>query len=68
MRRYVQSGQDAGDPATRAARIRAELEYLLALPGLDIPGDSLDPYLDFLADRGKDPAHPERRHREAASP
>jgi len=34
---YIQSGQDADDPGTRTARIRAELEYLPNLPGLDIP-------------------------------
>ena len=48
---YIQSGQDADDPGTRTARIRAELEYLLNLPGLDIPPGSLDPYLDFLAEK-----------------
>ena len=48
---YVQSGQDADDPGIRTARIRSELEYLLNLPGLDIPRDSLDPFLDFLAEK-----------------
>lgn len=46
---YVQSGQDAGDPAVRTARIRAEMKCLLTTPGLDIPADSLEPYLDYAA-------------------
>ncbi len=46
---YVQSGKDADDPEVRTARIRAEMECLLAIPGLDIPVGSLDPYLDYVA-------------------
>lgn len=46
---YVQSGQDADDPALRTARIRAEMECLLTTPGLDIPAGSLEPYLDYVA-------------------
>jgi hypothetical protein len=48
---YVQSGQDADDPAVRTARIRAEMEGLLTAPGLDIPVDSLEPFLDYVAAR-----------------
>jgi hypothetical protein len=48
---YVQSGQDAGDPAARTTRIRAELQDLLAVPGLDIPPGSLDPFIDYLAEK-----------------
>ena len=48
---YVQSGEDASDPAVRTARIRAEMEGLLATPGLDIPAGALDPCLDFLAEK-----------------
>jgi hypothetical protein len=47
--RYVQSGQDAADPAARAARIRADLESLLAIAELDVPAAALDPFLDYLA-------------------
>jgi hypothetical protein len=46
---YVRSGEDAGDPAVRTAQIRAEMECLLTIPGLDIPADALEPYLDFVA-------------------
>jgi hypothetical protein len=48
---YVRSGQDAGDPAARNARIRAGLESLLAIPELDVPVGALDPFLDFLASK-----------------
>jgi hypothetical protein len=48
---YVRSGQDAGDPGLRTARIRAEAEHLLIAPGLDIPPGSLDPYFDYLAEK-----------------
>ena len=48
---YVQSGQDAGDPAARTARIRAELQDLLNIPGLDVPSGSLDPFIDYLAEK-----------------
>lgn len=48
---YVQSGQDAGDPATRTARIRIELQDLLNIPGLDVPPGSLDPLIDYLAEK-----------------
>jgi hypothetical protein len=48
---YVQSGQDSDDPTVRTARIRAELQALLTIPGLDVPPGSLDPYLDILAAR-----------------
>ena len=48
---YVRSGEDAGDPVARTARIRAEMEGLLMLPGLDIPADALAPYLDFIAEK-----------------
>jgi hypothetical protein len=48
---YVQSGQDADDPAVRTARIRAEMEGLLTIPGLEITAGALDPYLDFLAEK-----------------
>lgn len=48
---YVQSGQDADDPATRTTRIRAELQDLLAVPGLDVPPGSLDPFIDYLAEK-----------------
>ena len=63
---YVQSGQDADDPGIRTARIRSELEYLLNLPGLDIPRDSLGPFLDFLAE--KIVARPRPRLARAARP
>jgi hypothetical protein len=46
---YIRSGEDADDPAVRTARIRAEMAYLLTIPGLDIPVDALEPYLDFIA-------------------
>jgi hypothetical protein len=48
---YVQSGQDADDPAARATRIRSELQHLLAVPGLDVPPGSLDPFIDYLAEK-----------------
>jgi hypothetical protein len=48
---YVQSGQDAGNPAARTARIRAELQDLLTIPGLDVPPGSLDPFIDYLAEK-----------------
>jgi hypothetical protein len=48
---YVQSGQDADNPAARTTRIRAELQDLLAVPGLDVPPDSLDPFIDYLAEK-----------------
>jgi hypothetical protein len=35
----------------RAARIRSGLEVLLTLPGLDVPGGTLGPYLDFLVEK-----------------
>jgi hypothetical protein len=47
---YVQSGRDGGDPAARTARIRAELQDLLTIPGLDVPPGSLDPFVDYLAE------------------
>ena len=55
---YVQSGQDADDPAARTARIHAELQGLLKIPGLDVPPGSLDPFIDYLAEKivGRDPA------------
>jgi hypothetical protein len=46
---YVRSGEDADDPAVRTARIRAKMQGLLTIPGLDIPVDALDSYLDFVA-------------------
>ena len=46
---YVQSGQDAGNPAARVARIPAGLQECLAIPGLDVPPGSLDPFIDYLA-------------------
>jgi hypothetical protein len=48
---YVQSGQDAGDPAGRTARIRAGLQDFLTVPGLDVPPGSLDPLIDYLAEK-----------------
>jgi hypothetical protein len=48
---YVQSGHDAEDPPVRATRIRSELQYLLAVPGLDVPPGSLDPFIDYLAEK-----------------
>jgi hypothetical protein len=48
---YVQSGEGAGDPVVRTARIRAEMESLLTTPGLDIPVGALDPYLDYVAEK-----------------
>jgi hypothetical protein len=48
---YVRSGEDADNPAVRTARIRAELERLLTIPDLSIPGGALEPYLDFVAAR-----------------
>lgn len=48
---YVQSGQDADDPAARTARIRAELQDFLTIPGLDVPPGSLDPFIDYLAEK-----------------
>lgn len=48
---YIRSGQDASDPAVRTARIRAELEGLLAIPELNLPMGALDPCLDFLAEK-----------------
>lgn len=46
---YVRSGQDAENPTVRIARIRAEMEALLAAPELGIPVGTLDPYLDYVA-------------------
>jgi hypothetical protein len=48
---YVQSGQDSDDPSARTARIRAELQHLLTFSGLDIRSGSLDPFIDYLAER-----------------
>lgn len=48
---YVQSGQEVGNPAARTARIRAELQGLLTIPGLDVPSGSLDPFIDYLAEK-----------------
>jgi hypothetical protein len=48
---YVQSGEGTDDPGVRTARIRAEMESLLAAPGLDIPAGALDPYLDYVASK-----------------
>ena len=48
---YVQSGQNAEDPAARTAWIRSELKDLLAVPGLDVQPGSLDPFVDYLAER-----------------
>jgi hypothetical protein len=48
---YIQSGQDTDNPPARTARIRAELQDLLAFPRLDIPPGSLDPFIDYLADK-----------------
>ena len=48
---YVQSGQDAGDPAARTAHVRAELQDFLTVPGLDVPPGSLDPLVDHLAEK-----------------
>jgi hypothetical protein len=48
---YVQSGQDADNPTARTARIRAELQDLLTIPGLDVPSGSLDPFIDYLAEK-----------------
>jgi hypothetical protein len=48
---YVQSGQDAEDPPARAARIRSEFQDLLAVPALDVPPGSLDPFIDYMAEK-----------------
>jgi hypothetical protein len=48
---YVQSCQDADNPAARTARIRAELQDFLTIPGLDVPPGSLDPFIDYLAEK-----------------
>ena len=48
---YVQSGQDAGNPAARTTQIRAELQGFLTIPGLDVPPGSLDPLIDYLTDK-----------------
>jgi hypothetical protein len=34
---YVQSGQDSDDATARTARIRADLQALLTIPGLEVP-------------------------------
>jgi hypothetical protein len=48
---YVQSGQDAEDPAARTARVRGGLQGFLTIPGLDVPPGSLDPFIDYLAEK-----------------
>ena len=48
---YVQSGTDADEPATRTARIRAAMETLLYTAEPDIPPGSLDPFLDYVAEK-----------------
>jgi len=48
---YVQSGQDTDAPAARTAHTRAELQDLLTLSGLDVPPGSLDPFIDYLAEK-----------------
>ena len=46
---YIWSGQDAGNPNIRRAKIRAGMKSLLFMLELDIPPESLDPYLDYVA-------------------
>jgi len=46
---YIRSGRDAGDPAARAATVRAAMEALLSAALLDESADALDPFLDFIA-------------------
>jgi hypothetical protein len=48
---YVQSRQDADDLAARTARIRTELQDLLTVPGLDVLPGSLEPFIDYLAEK-----------------
>ena len=46
---YIQSGTDADDPATRTARIRADMRALLLGIEPDVPLGALDPFLDYVA-------------------
>jgi hypothetical protein len=46
---YIQSGKDAENPDVRTAKIRASMKSLLFMAELDIPPESLDPYLDYVA-------------------
>jgi hypothetical protein len=48
---YIQSGRDAGDPATRTATIRAAMEALLSAALADESTDGLDPFLDFIVEK-----------------
>lgn len=48
---YIDSGRDADDPATRAATVRAGMEAMLSAGVPSVPADSLDPFLDFVADK-----------------
>lgn len=46
---YIWSGEDAENPDVRMEKIRAGMKSLLLLLELDVPAESLDPYLDHLA-------------------
>lgn len=49
--RYVQTGEDADQPATRAARIHAELQGFLTLLDPDVLPGCLDPFVDYLTEK-----------------
>jgi hypothetical protein len=49
--RYARSGQDAGNPAVRVARIRAGMEALLLAGVPDVPERALDPFLDYVSEQ-----------------